>query len=630
MPQPDTSERSIGDYAIIGDCRSAALISREGSIDWLCWPRFDSPSLFAALLDPQRGGRFVVRPAVPFTAERRYIGETNVLETTFRTDGGVARLIDLMPVASEDEKRYELWPQHQILRRIACMEGEVPIEVICDPRPDYARTMPTLRTHGALGVYYEHRGTVLVLRSNMPLALSIDCSEACARATLRAGEHRDVSLVFSANEPAIIPPLGTEAEVKIETSLRWWNAWASRCTYDGPYRAAVVRSALTLKLLAYAPSGAVIAAPTTSLPEKIGGVRNWDYRYCWLRDTSLTLQALFDLGYLTEAESFLSWLLIATRLTWPELRVLYDVYGRTHLPERELDYLSGFQGSRPVRIGNDARQQLQLDIYGEVLDAVYQFVCRGGQLDRVIARRLVELGDTVCRRWREPDEGIWEVRGGRRHHTYSKAMCWVALDRLVKLQQQGHVDVSVPVDRFLAAQREIEQEIEQRGYNEHLGSYVSVFDGSDVDASLLQLARHSYVDPCSPRMRGTSGLIEARLGADGLLYRYRSHDDGLPPGEGAFGICSFWAVSVRALQGDVDGASRRFEQILSYANDVGLFAEEIDPESGEALGNFPQAFTHVGLIDAALTLASAERGTTRESDAANLSGAAVDEAGAAS
>ena len=619
------SRVTIGDYAIIGDCRSAALISREGSIDWLCWPRFDSPSLFGAILDADKGGCFAVRPVDPFTAERRYVGDTNVLETTFRTATGVVRLLDLMPVASEEEKRRELWPQHQILRRIECVEGEVTIEIVCDPRPNYARTVPRLTDRGPLGIYYEHDGTVLILRSDIPLRLAKAMSEACACTTLRQGDRRYVSLVFGGGEPAIIPALGAEADRKIDTSIRWWEKWASWCTYDGPYRAAVIRSALTLKLMAYAPSGAVIAAPTTSLPEAIGGVRNWDYRYCWLRDASLILQALFDLGYLTEADSFLSWMLIATRLTWPELRVLYDVYGRTRLKEKTLDHLAGFKGSRPVRIGNDARGQLQLDIYGEVIDAAYQFVQRGGRLDRVISRRLVKLGDTVCRRWREPDEGIWEGRAGRMQHTYSKAMCWVALDRLIKLHDERHV--RAPVERFAAVRQEIQDTIEQRGFNAEMGTYVSILDGDDVDASLLQLARHCYVDPCSPRMRGTYRHIEERLGRNGLLYRYLGHLDGLPPGEGTFGICSFWAVSVRARQGDVDGAALAFERVLSFANDVGLFAEEIDPESGEALGNFPQAFTHVGLIDAALTLASASRGTTREMEAVAAQPAAGSEQG---
>ena len=599
---------AIGDYAIIGDCRSAALISRDGSLDWLCWPRFDSPSFFGAILDAGNGGRFVIRPTVSFTATRRYIDDTNILETTFHTATGTVRLLDLMPVASEEEKRHHLWPQHQVLRRIECVDGEVPMEVICDPRPDYARMVPRLRDRGQLGIYYEYRDELLILRSDAPLTLSDDRSEARASHTLKSGECRYVSLVYSEGEPAIIPPLGAAVEHKISASTRWWKGWASRCTYDGPYRDAVVRSALVLKLMTYAPSGAVVAAPTTSLPEKIGGIRNWDYRYCWLRDASLTLQVLFDLGYMAEAESFLSWLLHSTRMTRPELQILYDVYGRHDVAETELTHLTGFAGSRPVRIGNQASGQLQLDVYGEVLDAVHEFTRRGGRLDRLTARMLINFGKTVCRRWREPDEGIWEIRSGRQHHTFSKAMCWVALDRLLKLHHAGHL--RVPVNRFMSEQQEIGEAIEQHGFNESIGSYVSVFDGSDVDASLLQLARHGYADPRSPRMRSTQEVIRTRLGRNGLLYRYVAENDGLPPGEGAFGICSFWAVSARAMSGDIDGATALFEQILRYSNDVGLFAEEIDPESGAALGNFPQAFTHVGLIDAALQLDSARQRVT--------------------
>ncbi|MGH7627987.1 MAG: glycoside hydrolase family 15 protein [Gemmatimonadales bacterium] len=604
MRDDSLTQPSIGDYAIIGDCRSAALISRDGSVDWLCWPRFDSPSLFGALLDPAKGGRFAVRPVGPFSAERRYIGHTNVLETTFRTPSGLLRLTDLMPVCSEADRGRELWPQHQILRAIECVRGEVEIELVCDPRPDYARTTPRLRDRGVLGVHYGHRDTVLILRGDLPLTLSDDGAAARGRARLSAGARCCVSLVFSQGQPAVIPPLGAVAERKIRTSIAWWEGWASRCTYAGPYREAVLRSALTLKLMTYAPSGAVVAAPTTSLPEWPGGTRNWDYRYCWLRDASLTLQALFDLGYPAEAESFLAWLIHTTRITWPELQILYDVYGGPELKEEALEHLAGFAGSRPVRVGNAAEAQLQLDVYGEVLDAVYQFVQRGGRLDRVTARMLVAFGETVCRRWREPDESIWEIRAGRRQHTYSKAMCWVALDRLLRLHAAGRL--RVPAERLAREQAGIRDAIERHGFDERLGSYVSVLDGTAVDASLLQLGRSGYADPASPRMRGTLAAVRAHLGGNGLLYRYLT-DDGLPPGEGAFGICSFWAVTAQTLAGDPAGAAATFERLLDYANDVGLFAEEIHPESGAPLGNFPQAFTHVGLIDAALTLAGPDR-----------------------
>jgi GH15 family glucan-1,4-alpha-glucosidase len=600
MPDDGPPHPAISDYAIIGDCRSAALISRNGSLDWLCWPRFDSPSLFGALLDQAKGGRFAVRPVLPFVGERRYVPDTNILETTFRTSSGILRLTDLMPVCSEADKRRELWPQHQILRAVECLAGEVEVELVCDPRPDYARTTPRLRDRGALGIHYEHRDTVLVLRSDLPLALSTDGGGVRGRAVLRAGERRHVSLVFSQGEPAVIPPLGAPAERKIRMSVEWWKQWAGRCTYAGPHRAAVVRSALTLKLMAYAPSGAVVAAPTTSLPEQPGGTRNWDYRYCWLRDASLTLQALFDLGYPAEAEAFLGWLIHTTRISWPELQILYDVYGRADLKERQVDQLAGFGGARPVRVGNAAEGQLQLDVYGEVLDAVYQFVQRGGRLDRATARMLIGFGDTVCRRWREPDEGIWEVRAARRQHTYSKAMCWVALDRLLRLHAAGLL--RAPATRLARERAAIGEEIERRGFDAGLQSYVSVLGGDTLDASLLQLGRYGYADPASPRMRGTLAAVHARLGRNGLLYRYLE-DDGLAPGEGAFGICSFWAVTAQALGGDRRGAGEVFEHLLDYANDVGLFAEEIDPASGAALGNFPQAFTHVGLIDAALTLA---------------------------
>ena len=600
---------AIGDYALIGDGRSAALVSREGSIDWLCLPRFDSPSVFAALLDMEQGGRFQVRPVGVFRTERRYLPETNILETTFYGQGGSFVLRDLMPVASEEVKRQSLTPEHEILREVEGRSGELEVEILYEPRPDYGRMRPSITRQGALGFRCETGGAVLHLQSELPLQVAPDGHSVRGVARIRAGACAYLSLVHSVEGPAVVPMLGSAARRKVERSAQWWRDWASRCSYDGPYRDAVLRSALALKLMVYAPSGAIVAAPTTSLPEQIGGVRNWDYRYCWLRDASFTLGALFDLGYDNEAAAFGGWILHATRLTWPELQVLYDVFGKVRLPERELPHLEGYAHSKPVRVGNDAHGQLQLDVYGEVIHAAARFASRLGRFDRDTSRMLSGLGHTVCKRWREPDEGIWEGRAGRFHHTHSKVLCWVAFDRLIAMHEAHHLDVSDgSIDLFRANRDEIRAAIETHGYNEKLGSYTRVFDGDDLDASLLTLPLYNYIEGTHPRMRSTCARIHERLGRDSLVYRYeRGTDDGLPTGEGAFGICSFWAVECQARGGNVAAATRAFEQLLVYGNDVGLFAEEIDPETGAALGNFPQAFTHVGLINAALTLGACER-----------------------
>ncbi len=605
----------IVDYAIIGNCRVAALVSRSGSIDWLCIPRFDSPSIFAALLDPVKGGKFQIRPSADFETSRSYVDRTNVLRTTFTTSTGVVCLTDVMPVTSEEEKRKILWPEHEVLRLIECVSGEVEMEVLCDPRPHYAKEIPKLLQKGMLGLFYDEGPNLLTLRSEFAIATRAGEPGARGTETLRAGDRRFVSLTFAHGYPAVLPVFGDAAQHKIDASIAWWRQWSDECRYQGDYRGEVIRSALTLKLMTYAPSGAVVAAPTTSLPEMIGNVRNWDYRYCWLRDASLTTRALFELGFDTEAHAFLAWLMHATRLTWPELQVIYDVFGETHLREHTIKWLSGYANSKPVRVGNGAAKQLQLDVYGNVVDAAFRFVARGGRVDRNTAHMLRGLGGTVCKLWREPDEGIWEVRSGRAHHTFSKAACWVALDRLLQMHARGHLDI--PAEKFASDRDEIREMIETRGYNEQLGSYVSVLDGDAVDASLLQLAFTGYVDATTERMQSTMRVIYEKLGVGPLLFRYRDRDDGLPPGEAGFGICSFWGVDCRVRSGDVTRATADFEALLKYQNDVGLFAEEIDVKSGAALGNFPQAFTHVGLINAAVSLAKAKGQHPRKAEQQN-------------
>ena len=596
----DSKYPPIGDYGLIGDCRGAGLVSRDGSLDWLCLPRFDSPAIFAALLDKEGGGRFRIRPTGPFRTERRYRPDTNILETTFHGAHGVVVLRDLMPVASEADKRTTLLPEQQVLREIEGLSGEVELEILYDPRPDFGRLRPALERRGALGLWCQAGSAALVLHGDLPRDLVVG-SGARGTMCIRADERRYLSLVYTTEAPAVLPALGEHARASLERSATWWRDWAARCTYQGPYREAVVRSALALKLLAYAPSGAIVAAPTTSLPEEIGGVRNWDYRYCWLRDASFTLRALYALGYAEEARAFIQWILHATRQTWPRLQILYDVFGRVRVPERTLPHLDGYAGSRPVRVGNGASAQVQLDVYGEVIDAVARFAEHDGRFDRDAVRFLDGLGNYVCNHWRDPDDGVWEGRSGPQQHTHAKALCWVALDRLIMLHERHGLSMAAP--RFRAERDAIRAVVEERGYNARLGSYTRLLDGDDVDASLLLLALYGYAAGTDPRMDATCTRVHEQLAHDDLVYRYLpGTDDGLPGGEGAFGIACFWAVECRFTGGDLAGAKRAFEHLLTFGSDLGLFAEEIDPATGAALGNFPQAFTHIGLINAALTL----------------------------
>lgn len=451
----------IEEYAAIGDGRTVALVGRHGSIDWLCWPRFDSPSIFGALLD-EHGGCWRLAPTAASRVTRRYLDATNVLETRFDTETGTLVLTDLMPVASEEDKGRLLLPDHEILRVAECVRGEIQIEMQCAPRPDYGGRPRRIRHAGRLGVRVEMGADLLVLRSDLPLDITAD-GQIRGTVRLRAGETVHMSLTFANDWPAVLPPLGDWSRAAIARSVAWWQDWASRLRYDGPRRDTVIRSALALKLLVYAPSGAVVAAPTTSLPERLGGDLNWDYRFCWLRDAAFTVRALFALGCSTEAEAFVNWLLHATRLTQPELRVLYDVDGNAPAGERILERFGGYQGSRPVRIGNAADGQRQLDVYGEVIEAVVYFVGAGGTLDRDTERTLCAFGEYVCRHWQEPDEGIWEPRSGAAHNTHSRVLCWTALERLLQLHAQGSLH-RAPVAMFQKNRELIRREVEPRDF----------------------------------------------------------------------------------------------------------------------------------------------------------------------
>ena len=603
--QPDLEGvPKINDYGCVGDCRATALVSRYGSIEWLCWPRFDSPAIFSALLDREKGGQWSIRPGIRFRVERAYIRDTNVLKTEFITSSGRATLIDVMPVASENFKRQALVPDHEIVRQVSCSQGEIPIEIEFRPASNYGVDPVYIRACNRLGLRMDVGRGAYWLRSTFPLENHGD--RATSRVELKAGDVVQFSFTYTEEGPAVLPALGEPAQAAVERSIAWWQSWVARSHYRGPYRDAVVRSALALKLLTYAPSGAIAAAATTSLPERIGASLNWDYRYCWLRDASLAIRVMLGLGYREEAESFLTWLLHATRLTQPELRVLYTVFGQIAPRERELWQLQGYSGSQPVRVGNDARHQMQLDIYGEVIDATAQYAEHAAGFDRTTQKVLLGLGKYVAQNWDCPDEGIWEPRSGRQNHTHSRLMCWTALDRLVALSDKGFL-AGLPRNLFTRERDRIKHQIHTRAWNENLASYVSTLDGDDVDATLLRLAWYGFERADSDRMKKTYRKVCEQLSpGSNLLYRYRRN-----PPEGAFGVCGFWSVEHLALGGGtLDEAHRVFRQLLSYQNDLGLFAEEIDPGTGEALGNFPQAFTHVGLLSAALTLAEQERGKT--------------------
>jgi len=609
VPEEDATDRAsgpqppIGDYAPIGDGRSAALVSRDGSIDWLCWPRIDSAPVLGFLVD-ERGGRWRIAPRGTTRVRRRYVGDTNVLRTRFEGPDGALDLVDLMPLPDATDRACP-FPEHEIVRVAECVRGEVVLETLFDPRPDWGLRRARWHDGGALGWYVETGRGTLFLRGPRPVPGPDGARSAIP---LRTGQRAEFSLVFALDGPAVLPPRDPGCRRTVDSTLRWWSEWAGRCRYRGPFREAVVRSALALKLLTYAPSGAILAAPTTSLPERPGAPYNWDYRYCWLRDAAFTARALFGLGYFDEGEAFVNWLLYTTRLTRPRLQVLYDVFGSQPRPERELSHLSGWRGSRPVRVGNDAARQAQLDIYGEVVDAAMRYAREGGTLDREMISMLAGFGRHVAAHWREPDAGIWETRGPPRAHTHSRVLCWAALDGLVRLSRLR--PLAPGVARTLAAERDaIRHAIETESWDAGSDTYVRTAGGTQVDAALLMMPAYGYIAADNPRMLGTRAAIRARLGAGDLLYR---HSERETEGEAAFAAAAFWEADYLARGGGSIGeAASMLGRLVSRANDVGLLAEEVDPATGELLGNFPQGFSHVGLVNAALSLQARVRRSAR-------------------
>jgi GH15 family glucan-1,4-alpha-glucosidase len=584
----------IREYAAIGDGRSVALVASDGSIDWLCLPNLDSGSAFGALLDARRGGRFELAPAVPFESERRYLPDTNVLETTFRTAGGTVRVTDAMTVAGAG-----LAPFRELVRRVEGVAGAVPMRWRAEPRFSYGRRPVSLgRRHGVPVATSAH--DAVAVRSWDAGEPEVGDDAIAGAFEARAGGRALLVLAAAHQEPLVLP-VRNEVEARLAATAAFWRQWVSARGYAGPWREAVVRSALALKLLTFAPSGAIAAAPTTSLPEQIGGSRNWDYRFSWVRDASYTVDALLELACPAEGESFFWWLMHAARLTHPRLSVLYCLDGRIDAKERELP-LEGYRRSRPVRLGNGAVEQLQLDIYGGLLEAAYVYASAGNRLDRDTGRRLGEYADLVCELWRCKDAGLWEVRSAPEHFTQSKLMCWIALDRACRLAERGEVRGGQPA-RWRKEADAILAFVDERCWSEEKGGYTRSAGREDLDAGFLLAFIRGFGDAADERIRRTVEAIRRELAHGPFVHRYRD-EDGLPGDEGAFVACSFWLVDALARIGRQDDAAALMEEVLALANDVGLYSEEIDPADASFLGNFPQALSHLALIEAAVQVAT--------------------------
>jgi GH15 family glucan-1,4-alpha-glucosidase len=583
----------IRDYAAIGDGRTVALVGSDGAIDWLCLPDLDSASVFAALLDAERGGQFTLVPSIAYVVKRRYLPNTNVLETTFTTETGTVRVTDAMTLPQRG-----LTPYRELVRRVDGVVGEVPMHWAVQPRFAYGSKERSFSRHGGIPIAAYGRDALAVLTWDVG---SVELSNGSVGGHFSSREGVSNLLVLcAAHQEPLVFPARSEIESRLEATVVGWRTWAGKRSYEGRWREAVLRSALALKLLVFAPSGAIAAAATTSIPEEIGGRRNWDYRFSWPRDAAFTLQALLALGCGLEARAFFSWLLHASQLTHPRMQVLYRLNGRDDTAERELP-LRGYRRSSPVRVGNGARSQLQLDVYGEVLAAAALLADFSSGLDRDHGRRLAEIADLVGLIWRQPDAGIWEVRAEPAQFIQSKMMCAVALDRAVALADRGYLP-DANADQWRREAAAIRSFVESAGYSEQGASYRRTAGDDDVDASLLLAVLSGYDRFDAPRLIATVDAVRRVLGSGPFVYRYLA-GDGLHGEDGAFVACSFWLVEAMARQGRRDEAVELMDELVGLANDVGLYAEEIDPLSGDFLGNFPQGLSHLALINAAVAIA---------------------------
>jgi alpha,alpha-trehalase len=609
----------IGDYALLSDCRSAALVSRAGSVDWVCCPRFDTPSVFARILDPD-GGYFAIHPAGDFQASRAYIDQTMALETTFRADAGTAVLTDAMAMGRND-RGHQLGAGSPgiLMRRLECTHGEVDVDVTYAPRPEYGLIYPVLE---AVTGGITARGGASRLLLSAPPGFQLAGATATARLHLLAGQGVSFALQHGQlSEPPLAAWDADEIAARLQDTLEGWRSWSAlHQAYQGPWRDLVLHSGRVLQALTFQPTGAIVAAPTTSLPETIGGERNWDYRYTWVRDASLTMDALWVAACPHEAGKFFGFLADAAASQLrrgTDLQIMFGVGGEHDLSERELPHLAGWRDSRPVRVGNGAWEQRQLDVYGELLGAAHRLAGQLGKPDSVTQQFLAAAADTAASRWTEKDQGIWEIRGEPRDFLYSKLMCWVALDRAIALAPQ--LGAEDRTGEWAGTRDQIRAAILEHGWNEQAGAFTQAFGSADLDASSLMLAITGFLPGGDPRMKATIDAIAARLtDKRGLVYRYLAHD-GLAGEEGTFLLCTFWLAQAQALAGELELATATFGRALAAINDVGLLAEEVDPGSGEMIGNFPQAFSHIGLINAAWAIAQAQERAAGGSQAAAVS-----------